>query len=947
MNKLPKLRASFLRAALALALVCFSLQIQAQSGLSKQWDKTLGGSGWDELTSLEQTSDGGYILGGHSYSGISGDKSQDPMGDYDYWVVKLDAAGNKVWDKTFGGSSEEALCSLQQTSDGGYILGGYSTSGISGDKSQASQGGMDYWVVKLDAAGNKTWDKAFGGSNSEELFSLQQTSDGGYILGGSSNSNISGDKSQVNQGGMDYWVVKLDAAGSKTWDKTLGGSGWDELYSIQQTSDGGYILGGFSESSLGGDKSQASQGESDFWVVKLDAAGNKTWDKTLGGNRLDSFTDLQQTSDGGYILGGYSNSNISGDKSQVNQGIYDYWVVKLDAAGSKTWDKTFGGSGFDLLYSLQQTTDGGYILGGRSNSNISGDKSQASQGYSDYWVVKLDAAGNKTWDKAFGGNDNDELHSLQQTSDGGYILGGYSLSGISGDKSQANQGNRDYWVVKLDAEKLVWTGSVSSDWSIAGNWAGNIIPIATTVVTIPSGVSNFPKITSGTIDLQGITIASGATLTLNGGTFNISGSFTNNGVLSQTGGVLALNGNATNSGTATLIGGEVVFNAASGTQTVPALTYYKLTISGGGSKTLQGNATVNGVLNFTGGSLTTSAASTTLTLASSAILTETGASYFKGTLIREVNTSLYGFSNFNDLGVVIDNTGGGNWGTVTITRTNDAISNGSNHSIKRSWNISPATQAGTSVNVTFTWPTAEDNGLNFSNGKAQVWKSENSGTNWQPVGEIADVSNGTDVRSITATTHSFSFWTVSNQNNPLPVSWLYFKGKNTGARTELIWATATEKNSENFVVERSENGRAFETIGTVKAAGTSNQEFHYTFTDKAPVTAKTYYRLKQVDLDGKYTYSTIVTILKNSLSGALKASVYPNPFNDVLTLQTATMERIKIVALISIDGKEVYRKNIRTQSDMTLNDFPVLRSGLYLLQLIGENGIVMLKVSRQ
>jgi hypothetical protein len=429
---------------------------------SKEWDRTFGGNRVNRLSSLQQTSDGGYILGGESSSPVSGDKTEASRGGFDYWVVKLNASGEREWDRTFGGGRNDNLTSLQETSDGGYILGGHSTSPISGDKTEATESNDDYWLVKLDAAGTKEWDKAFGGSGFNVLYSLQQTSDGGYILGGTSSSDISGDKTEASRGGADYWVMKLDAVGTKQWDRTFGGSDYDELQSLQQTSDGGYILGGSSGSPASGDKTQALEGEQDYWVVKLSGdvppppSLAKQWDRTYGGSGYDELRSVQQTSDGGYILGGYSTSPVSGDKTEINKGFCveeecsnDYWVLKLNAAGEKEWDRTFGGNGYDELLSLQQTSDGGYILGGWSDSGISGDKSEANEGGDDYWVVKLNAAGAKEWDRTFGGGRSDDLTSLQQTSDGGYILGGWSDSGISGDITQASRGGIDYWVVKL------------------------------------------------------------------------------------------------------------------------------------------------------------------------------------------------------------------------------------------------------------------------------------------------------------------------------------------------------------------------------------------------------------------------------------------------------------------------------------------------------------------
>ncbi|QMU28782.1 hypothetical protein [Adhaeribacter radiodurans] len=314
---------------------------------------------------------------------------------------------------------------------------------------------IELFISFASLAQTKVWDKTLGGNGTDELKIVQQTSDGGYILGGSSNSQPGIDKSQANKGNFDYWVLKLNADGSKAWDKTFGGSKSDYLFSLQQTKDGGYILGGNSESGKGGDKSQDAKGYSDYWVVKLDANGSKAWDKTFGGTDSDELTSVQETIDGGYILGGSSSSNKNSDKTQASKGSYDYWIIKLQADGTKVWDKILGGNDSDYLSSVQQTGNGGYILGGHSRSGISGDKSEASKDSSsddDYWIVKLTPNGTKTWDKTLGGNSRDDLHALQLTKDGGYIVGGYSFSGISGDKTEASKGgNADYWVVKIGA----------------------------------------------------------------------------------------------------------------------------------------------------------------------------------------------------------------------------------------------------------------------------------------------------------------------------------------------------------------------------------------------------------------------------------------------------------------------------------------------------------------
>ncbi|MDQ3291940.1 MAG: GEVED domain-containing protein, partial [Bacteroidota bacterium] len=416
----------------------------------KQWDKTLGGSGDDYLPFLLPTSDGGYILGGWSNSGKGNDKSDDSNGGFDYWVIKLKADGSKAWDKTFGGSSDDYLTSLQLTRDGGYILGGYSYSESNKDKSENSRGGADYWVVKLNASGTKVWDKTLGGKGDDFCQFLVQTQDEGYMVGGYSNSNIEGEKSEISRGSNDYWIVKLNSESSLEWDKTIGGNADDRLTTLQQTKDGGYVLGGYSNSENRGNKSETSRGGTDFWVIKTDDVGTLTWDKTYGGSSSENLKFIQQTLDGGFILGGQSESGMSGDKTQASRGGSDYWVVKLKPDGSKIWDKNYGGKGDDYLAAAQQLSDGGYILAGSATYGKSGDKTAAGVGDLDYWLLRIKDNGSKVWDKTQGGKENDLLNSIQLTKDGGYIIGGSSISEKSGNKTEASRGGSDYWVVKME-----------------------------------------------------------------------------------------------------------------------------------------------------------------------------------------------------------------------------------------------------------------------------------------------------------------------------------------------------------------------------------------------------------------------------------------------------------------------------------------------------------------
>jgi len=418
----------------------------------------IGGKLNDELRAMSLTKDGGGIIGGSSESPISGDKTEKSRGDFDYWIVKQDRMGNIQWDKTIGGNILDKLSSLAQTTDGGYILGGFSNSEKSGEKSEGHDiyGSIDYWVVKTDNRGNVEWDNTIGGTDDDYLTCIAQTADGGYIVGGYSQSNASRDKSQNNRGfnSNDYWVIKLDNQGNIKWDKTIGGSLDDILTSIQQTKDGGYILGGYSESNTSGEKTQNSRGGLDYWVVKLNSKGIIEWDKTIGGNFTDRLTCLQQTSDDQYILGGYSYSNRSGEKSEDTRGFFDYWLVKVNDRGNVQWDKTIGGDEDDELTSLQQTRDNGYILGGGSNSGKSGEKTEDSRNNSyDYWVVKVNDNGRVEWDKTIGGSSYDYLYAVKEKERNRFMLGGSSSSEVSYDKTKPSKGEEDYWLVKLNDKK--------------------------------------------------------------------------------------------------------------------------------------------------------------------------------------------------------------------------------------------------------------------------------------------------------------------------------------------------------------------------------------------------------------------------------------------------------------------------------------------------------------
>jgi len=415
-----------------------------------EWDRDFGGNNWEELNSIQQTSDEGYIMAGYSSSSANGDVSEATQGLGDFWLVRTDRDGNQLWDRRYGGNGEERPYSVKETSDGGFIVGGWSFSGASGDKTQASRGYFDYWVVKTDGLGNLEWNQTYGGDSTEFLYDLIQTSDGGYLIGGISMSGISGEKTGAGRGNFDYWVIKTDALGVIEWDATYGGSDEERLNTLLEDDDGHFILAGGSRSDIGGDVTTGLLGVKDFWMIKVDRlTGAMIWERRYGGTDEDEISSVVKTADGGYFLGGGSRSDqLPGMKTDNARGIVDMWVVKTDAAGNIEWDKTFGGTNLDNCYSVKQNSIGYYLVGGFSGSPAGGDKTEPPLGGWDFWLIYLDPNGNKLWDKTLGGSGNDVMENLFQTADGGYLMGGHSSSGVDGDKTSANKGLNDFWIIK-------------------------------------------------------------------------------------------------------------------------------------------------------------------------------------------------------------------------------------------------------------------------------------------------------------------------------------------------------------------------------------------------------------------------------------------------------------------------------------------------------------------
>jgi hypothetical protein len=412
------LRKRFFLSAIFFVLLSFPLvgSVEASSIL---WSQTYGGDQYDCETSLVATFDGGYAIGGYTYSFGSGNG--------DFWLVKVDAVGDMQWNNTYGDEQhQEEAFALVTTSDGGYVLAGLTSllvmSTVSEDdipfciplpQPKLVPEPSDVWLVKTDASGNMEWNKTYGGQYIDRAFALIATSDGGYALAGETNART---------GGIDSWLIKTDKNGNLQWDKTYG-EYMERVEALVETSDGGYALAGYK---------YVTDQFYDFCLVKTDSLGNLEWTKTYDGPWYDVADDLVVASDGGFVLAGHKTFDNTDS---------DYCLIKTDAAGNLEWTRTYDNNVTDVAKSVVGTSDGGYILAGGTREFVSTQDPDPPK--SDCWLIKTDSFGNMEWNQIYGGTDTDSAGSVVETSDGGYTFAGSTWS--------FGAGNADFWLVRTNS----------------------------------------------------------------------------------------------------------------------------------------------------------------------------------------------------------------------------------------------------------------------------------------------------------------------------------------------------------------------------------------------------------------------------------------------------------------------------------------------------------------
>lgn len=408
------------------------------------WAKTYGGSGEDDAHSIVETSDGGYVVLGYTLSN-DGDITDKTSTDADVWVFKINQEGTLQWSKTYGGTADDRGSKIINSTDGGHVILGYTRS-TDGDIS-FNNGFYDFWLIKLDASGNLIWEKTYGYSGNDQGQAILQTTDGGYFLTGfmdfdgrTLNEPLN-QKSGNRHGVGEFWAIKTDVSGNENWNQYYGGTDNDRAYDVIQTPDGGYIMVGNSEST---DFDITNpKGSYDFWVVKIDATGNLQWQQNYGGSGIEIAYSISKTMDGNYLVLGDTRSN---DQQVTNpKGNADAWLLKISETGNLLWQKSYGGSQFDTGRNVIEKTDGTLILTGASRSNDQDVNN--NYGQSDFWLVIADELGNINFEKNYGGSATDFGNDAILSSSGQIVMVGSSESNDFDVPN--NQGGKDVMIIKL------------------------------------------------------------------------------------------------------------------------------------------------------------------------------------------------------------------------------------------------------------------------------------------------------------------------------------------------------------------------------------------------------------------------------------------------------------------------------------------------------------------
>ncbi|BFO64701.1 T9SS type A sorting domain-containing protein [Chryseobacterium sp. KCF3-3] len=406
------------------------------------WQKDVKSSAQDFLSQITTTIDGQYLVSGSSIQSDKLQQNSKQNNGYDFHLIKLNQKGEQVFEKYFSGNNHDYLSSTVTTQEGGFLITGSSYSGKGLDKKEDSKGGSDIWLIRINEFGDELWQKTLGSSSDEEAKAVIQTTDLGFFVTGSVQNSPKG------YGSKDVLIIRLDKDGKVLSDQTLGGRGLDEVEKMIPTRDGGALLGIYSRSSISGTKKTENFGEGDYWIVKLDKNGKVEWEKNFGGKDDDHLRTLALTSTG-FIIGGESRSERSGNKTVGLEEGTDLWLIALNERGDEQWQKSYNFKnrdilmGMSVLHSADDKSSKGILLGGytQAEGRIQTDDET-------FWMLYLDQNGNEQWRKHIKGESKkkeERLSDLKLNRDGSIILAGTSAEEL---------GKENWKIVKLGDKQV-------------------------------------------------------------------------------------------------------------------------------------------------------------------------------------------------------------------------------------------------------------------------------------------------------------------------------------------------------------------------------------------------------------------------------------------------------------------------------------------------------------
>jgi hypothetical protein len=441
-------------------LICSVLGVSAQEVI---WQKDIKSSTQDFLSQVTTTIDQQYLITGSSIRASSGmreagSKSQMPNASnqqqnngYDFHLVKLNQQGEEVWEKYFSGNNHDFLSATVNTQEGGFLLSGTSFSGKGLDKKDDSKGGSDIWLIRINEFGDELWQKTIGGNSDEEARAVIQTTDMGFFVAGNVTALRQAQDSK-GYGSKDVLVVKLDKNGKELSQLILGGKGLDEVEKMIPTKDGGALLGVYSRSNAGGSKKTENFGEGDYWIIKLNKDGKVEWEKNFGGKGDDHLRTLALTSTG-YLIGGESRSERSGNKTVGIEEGTDLWLISLNERGEEFWQKSYNFRNRDVLMGMSvihnpstdnnQPSTKGILLGGYTQAEGRIERDDET-----FWMLYLDQNGNEQWRKHVKGESRkreERLSDIKLNRDGSIVLAGTSAEEL---------GKENWKIVKLGDKQI-------------------------------------------------------------------------------------------------------------------------------------------------------------------------------------------------------------------------------------------------------------------------------------------------------------------------------------------------------------------------------------------------------------------------------------------------------------------------------------------------------------